>query len=173
MSFRITENKLQVGDHIIAPKKNNFNLKLKVTSKMITVVNEQPSGSHGKVIANLNVNSVESAWKACKSEHKRNKETVEQNDVVLAKVRGHQPWPAIILDLYKKNNCRVEFFGAKDYEKYGLVSFNEITFFKNSSQVIKLVLQKKIPKYVKAVLEAEFLCKIPSHASLTNIIKSK
>lgn len=139
------------------------------------VTSNQPKPNEFKVasnrktaIATLNYNSIPAAWEACKREHVKNKIVINVNDICMAKVRGHQPWPAIVLDFVKKKHCKVEFFGANKNEKFGLISINELTLFKNSGMVVRLVLKKNVQKYRKAVQEAEIICNIPSYLSSLN-----
>lgn len=106
---------------------------------------------------------IDDAWLSCKKEHKQ---IIVPNNIVMAKVRGFQPWPAIVLENTNKRAIKVEFFGADENEKFGFVSLNEITLFENSANVIRLVLKKNVQKYRKAVQEAEIICGIPSHASI-------
>lgn len=120
--------------------------------------------SHPKPIQKL----IDSEWLKSKKEHKQNNLRININDIVLAKVRGYNLWPAVVLEFTGKSGMKVEFFGADDDEKFGFVSMNEVTFFKNSAVVVRLILKRNIRNYRKAIKETEILCGIPSYASLCN-----
>lgn len=111
---------------------------------------------------------IDNAWMECKKEHKQNQIELRIDDIVLAKVRGHQPWPATVLDVTNKKRIKFEFFGAEEYERFGFVSMNEIALFENGSLAVRLILKKRIQKYRKAIQEAEIICGIPQFASLCN-----
>lgn len=111
---------------------------------------------------------IDSAWQTCKIEQKQNKFEIGVNNIVLAKVKGFQAWPATVLENRNKKSVKVQFFGANDNAKFGFVSENEITLFNYSANVVKLILKKRLQKYDKAVKEAEISCGIPQYASLLN-----
>lgn len=168
--------------HVIKQKKNDFNVRLhlisdKKDSNEVSAVDDTP---HDNVSSRSNqvqvyqptsamsLKSVNSAWVRCKNDRKKNKQKLVQHDVVLAKLRGHPAWPAIILDIPSQSTVKVQFFGAETHEKFGFVNINEITLFKNSMDVLLLLLQKKIKKFTKAVKEAELVCGISGENSLFN-----
>lgn len=145
--------------------------RLQATAAMPAKSNSKPTRnlavtkaqSNGKIVdASLN-----GAWRKCKNDNKENY-FVQVNDIVMAKVRGHLAWPAIVKDIVNKNNAKVEFFGAKHYEKYGFVNIKEITPFANSIDVIRLTLKKNNPKFNKAISETEIACGVPFALSIKN-----
>lgn len=184
LDMKIHRNAIQIADTTISPVDEcTFNIEIKISEIGISVVKERlaPSKSNECItnktfatnrktaIANLNLNSIPAAWQACKRDHVKNKYVINLNDICMAKIRGHQPWPSVVLELMdKKKMCKVEFFGSESYEKFGLVSLNDVTLFKNSAVVARLVLKRNIKKYRKAIQEAELLCCIPPHASILN-----
>lgn len=119
--------------------------------------------------ARLTPANVDVAWMQCKHIRDYNNQQINENDVVLAKIRGHSAWPAIVLKLLPKKRAKVEFFGAEPHEKFGILSLNEIVLFKNSIGVLLIQLRKKIHKYIRAVREAEGACGIPHSSSVLNM----
>lgn len=183
---------LRIEETTIISKNLSFDIELKVSSKGIVIVKppqrpflrpraivvkthgcnlaskQKPDStiakSHPKPIQTL----IDNAWLICKNEHKKKQHKVGVSDIVMAKVRGFQAWPAIVMECTGRKGIKVEFFGADDNEKFGFVSLNEITLFESSAHVVRLILQRNIQKYSKAVHEAEIICGIPSYASLCN-----
>lgn len=105
---------------------------------------------------------VEEAWKLCKSDSSREKCNIRPSDIVMAKLKGHPAWPAVVLEYISKTRVKVEFFGANKTEKFGFVNISEITPFESSADVIRLNLKRNIFRYKKAVKEA--VCAVPSNA---------
>lgn len=101
---------------------------------------------------------VEEAWRQCKLEPK---DDIRPNDVVMAKLKGHPAWSAVVLEYKTKNSVKVEFFGAQEHEKFGFVNVGEITLFRNSSDVILLLLRRNIPNFKKGILQAENFRGVP------------
>lgn len=137
--------------------------KLKNNSKScLTVVKTQPK-STSKMI--------DDAWRQCKSNNVRDGNTIRLKDIVIAKLKGHAPWPAVVNEFVNKSRVLVEFFGADKSQKFGLVGVDEITPFMHSSNVIRVILltlKRDILMFTKDIREAELICGVPSHASITN-----
>lgn len=111
---------------------------------------------------------VDEAWERCKAINNSNQNktflTVSSfglNAIVMAKLKGHKPWPAQVLDFAEKSRVFVQFFGAKESEKFGFVNVGEITPFMNSTNVVRTILstmKKNILFFKKGVQEAEIVC---------------
>lgn len=184
--FRIHKDAvLEIGGkaHKIPPKKkNDFNVRLRLVSGA-SIPNEDPPNvklrhqdspqSNGIQVyepaARMAPSSVDVAWDRCKFRRNNEKRLYKLNDVVLAKLRGYAAWPAIILKLLPKKRAKVEFFGADPHEKIGYLNLNEIVLYKDCIDVLLIQLKKKIPKYKKAIREAESVCGISDSCSVLNM----
>lgn len=109
---------------------------------------------------------IDKAWRLCK---KQEGSKICINDIVMAKLRGYTAWPAIVIEFMNKSTVKVQFFGVSESEKIGFITFKEITQFSNSEQVILAILERKCPKFKKAIQEAEFVSGTPSYASITRV----
>lgn len=155
--------------HRIKQSKDNFNVRLRWVSEHDSCSSSSNDDRQIYQPAKAtDVKTVQRAWLNCKSSHKKDKQKIRASDVVLAKVRGHSAWPAIIVEVISSSRVKVQFFGADAHEKFGFVGLNEITLFKNSIDVLLLLLKKNIKKFRKAVKEAELVCGIPEECSLLN-----
>lgn len=173
ISAKIVDNVLKINNCEIKPTDFNFNLKLKVTQTGISVVQSKPH-VHSQAVSKLNEKPisklVDDAWRMSKSNHKENKFEIQTNDIVMAKLKGHPVWPAIVVEFVSKNKTKVEFFGADIHEKFGFVTTSEMTLFKNSAHLVLLSSKRNIAKLTKGIREAEISCGIPAVGS---IISSK
>lgn len=88
------------------------------------------------------------------------------DQVVLAKMKSYQPWPAI-LKTFRPSCVEVHFFGD---ETTGTVPYDGIGFFENNIQLIISNLRKNIRGYEKAVRTAELLLGVNSELSILNKI---
>lgn len=178
-----------------------FNIDLKIDAKRISVQPKKPAVSlvHDRILRprpavefkssskkdrkpNLIVATsqskctskiVDEAWDKCKSYCNQIGASVHPEDVVLAKLKGHKPWPATALGFVSNTKVLVKFFGAKQSETLGYVSITEITPFKHSMDPIRAVLltmKRDIALYKKGVREAELTQGVPSHLSILNDI---
>lgn len=91
-----------------------------------------------------------------------NKDLLSEGQIVLAKMRTYAAWPATIKS-FGKSNINVHFLGD---ETTGNVLFENVGFYQENYQLIKINLQKKICGYPKAVRCAEVLLNIPDHLSM-------
>lgn len=107
------------------------------------------------------------AWRLCTS--KAN--VIRTGSIVMAKLKCHPAWPAVVLEYTSKSTVKVKFFGVQEHEMFGFVNvLRGVTLFEQSSDLIILLLRRNIPDFKKGVLEAEFFCDVPSHDSLVNEI---
>lgn len=182
LTLSFHRNRIRVDSQTFSSKNDTFDIKLKVSESQILAVQDQMLQSpaakplkcnlakkRGTTIAKKHEKHflAEAAWQACKIEHTKNQFQINTSDIVCAKVKGHQPWPAVVLG-FEKRGVKVEFFGADSNERFGYVTKKEITLFKNSAEVVSLILKRDIPKYKKAVKEAEHVCGLPAQHSLCN-----
>lgn len=140
----LINNDLNIGLHVISEEND---------SKEESTVDDSPNDKDSSSSDNMQVyqpaptttlKTVNSAWLRCKNSHKNKKQKLSVKDVVLAKLRGHSAWPAIIIEMPSKNMAKVQFFGAQVHEKFGFVIINEITLFKDSIVVILMLLKKNL-----------------------------
>lgn len=205
LDVHIHGDKMKIRNVCYTAINNSFNLRLKLSSDRLDVIedissNDDPDQNplKNKPIRNLRqilnnispsdvdikancMNAVskknvsykmtEDAWRLCKNKHKRSAFEIKLNDVVMAKVKGYSAWPALVLEFTEKSRAKVQFFGAREYEKFGFVNLNEITRFSESDEVIRLLLKRASRDTVKfrtAVLEAETVCGVPRHLSIVS-----
>lgn len=168
--------------HVIPSVNNDFNVQLRLVSDEYEmsdhlVVDDNVRDQESSKSCNIQVykpatkmilKNVDKAWIRCKNIHKKSKQNIKKRDVVMAKLRGHPAWPAIILKLLPENRAKVEFFGAEPHEKFGFVNLSEVILFKDSLDILLLQLKKKIRKYEKAIKEAERVCGILDSNSVLN-----
>lgn len=112
---------------------------------------------------------VEDSWQRCKLDYNQNGKNIRVNDILMAKLKGHKPWPAIALEFVSDTKVFVKFFGAKESEQFGFVNVAELVPFKNSINVIQpilLILKRDIDRFRKGIREAELMCGIPSNLSV-------
>lgn len=174
---------IQIGEdtHAVPMKNNDLNIRLRLipdenhsNEEAIIVDDTSDDENSSKSLqfyqpaSSMAPKCVSSSWLKCKNIHKKKKQKVTKNDVVMAKLRGHAPWPAVILEIISKNSARVEFFGAQLNEKFGFVNLNEMTLFKDSIDLILLLLKKNTKNFSKAVKEAEVACGVQDDFSLFN-----
>lgn len=113
--------------------------------------------------------NIDSFWQNCKREQSNSRRQIQVNAIVLAKVKGHSPWPAIVLNIINSKKAKVEFFGAALYERFGVVNIGELTLFEKSLDLIKTILNKtKNTKFRKGVQEVERILDVPSSKSICN-----
>lgn len=112
---------------------------------------------------------VDCYWQICRKNQIQSQRKIIVNDVVLAKVKGHSPWPAIVLEIIGSKKAKVEFFGAARYECFGIVNIGELTLFEQSLDLVRMILKnKKDPKYQKGIKEVERILDVPSTQSICN-----
>lgn len=110
--------------------------------------------------------TIDSSWRLCKSSHKQNERVIKINDVVIAKLRGHSPWPSICKEFLSKTRVRVEWLGVCSNEKIGFVNISEITLFKDSLPLVRNILNRGNSKFQKAIQEVEVIMQIPENLSM-------
>lgn len=110
--------------------------------------------------------AMEDAWKKCRVN--RNGKFI-LNDLVMAKLKGHKPWPSKIVEFVNEKKVKVEFLGAKEDEKFGFISTGELAHFSQSSDVIRLILQMEFaikPHFIKGIRIVELIFGVPPDLSL-------
>lgn len=198
ISVKIKNHVMDIGTTKIKSTDNTFNIQIKINSEEVliyapkiempasnrvlrpktTTVSTSPSRNlktsrksclivakpTSKSIAKL----VDEAWRQCKHENAHYKQNIHLNDIVMAKLRGHPAWPAIIVEINNKARIKVRFFGAQQTEMFGFVNIGELTPFSNSINVIRLTLMRNIPQFQKGVREVERVYGIPISDSIAD-----
>lgn len=90
-------------------------------------------------------------------------ERVDVNDVILCKMRGFCPWPALVTEI-NGNSVFVEFFGDHTTQKTTLA--NTYKFNDSSELILHNLLRLKNPLFARAVQEAELALRIPESVSI-------
>lgn len=107
---------------------------------------------------------INASLRKCKNDFAALGECLQIGDLVLAKMKGYQPWGARIIDFTRnKKRAFVHFFGTNDGN---MVDVHEITTFSQSYDVIRLLLLRKVGAFHKSILEIETILKVPSELSL-------
>lgn len=88
---------------------------------------------------------------------------LKKADLVLARMRGYDPWPARIIE-YSKNMKSIKcfFFGAHNI---GPVGFKQVIPFADAFQTVRLVCLRKKQHFEKGIKEIEIECGVPNHLS--------
>lgn len=127
------------------------------TPKVNTTITEIPMG---KTLNSL----INASWRTCKKDFAASGQCLQIQDLVLAKMRGYQPWGAQITSFSKnKKRAIVHFFGTNNGNS---VDVSEITAFSHSQDVIRLLLLRKFGTFHKSILEIETILKVPAELSL-------
>lgn len=194
LKIRIRRNVMHVGEIAIVSKNNTFDIQLKSSLNGLRIVEsssrilrprpnsdtscigpcktnlvakEVVRSDIAKIQSKSKVSSVviASAWRKCK---KGSLFKAHVGDIVMAKLSGHSPWPAVIVDFVSNVRAKVEFFGADANEKIGYVNVKEITPFSESAEVISALLERDCLKFKKSINEAELISQVPRHISIFN-----
>lgn len=124
------------------------------------------TASKGKPIAfvkTLNV-LINESWTKCKRDYKASSLSVDIDDLIMAKMSTYSPWPARLDGFTSgKKRAQVFFFGSSNT---GQVNISEIVPFNQSTDVIRLLLLRKVGDFHKGVAEIESIMEIPPHLSL-------
>lgn len=160
--------KLHEGGITISKRKSSTLSSNPNTSKNSTQKSNQKSNLTIAVLQPKPITKlIDLAWQRSKL----NRSECHLNDVVMAKVKGHVAWPAILIGFVNKSKAKVEFLGANQNEKFGFISLKEMVHYSECNDVIRLTLKRTFiykEKFEKGIREAEILFGIPSHASMLN-----
>lgn len=189
IGVKIKECTLQMGQTIITSKNLTFDVHIKLHGDQITITKNQSSAPSSNSMASRNLiqkrnqksnltvavhqqkpiaKLIDQAWQKIKLESPKE---FNVDDVVMAKLKGHTAWPAIIIEFVSEHKAKVDFFGANPNEKFGFVSLKEMVHFTECIDVIRLTLKKAFihkEKFKKGIQEAELVVGIPSYASMLN-----
>lgn len=106
-------------------------------------------------------------WRGCKRAFKENKNIFNIDAIVMAQMKGYSPWPSQIKVINKNGKrANVFFFGTSNT---GGVNISEIVPMEMCSELIRLLLLRKISNFSKGVREAELCLAIPIEMSLTKM----
>lgn len=106
-------------------------------------------------------------WVQTKREKKLSKVILEENDIVMAKMKGYSPWPGKIISFTKtRKSAQVYFYGSHNK---GSVEEAEIALFEDSHKVIRLqLLRPLLIDFCKGIREVEIEMQIPAELSIMN-----
>lgn len=121
------------------------------------------------IVKTLNVLIAES-WTKCKRDFKASAQSINAGDFVMAKMSTYSPWPARVNGFSSnRKRANVFFFGESNT---GQVNVSEITPFTECTDVIRLLLLRKLSTFHKAIAELESTLQIPPHLSLLKDINA-
>lgn len=179
INVQINRNGMMMENRMIKNTNNTFTIQLKVTSAGVTVLNS-PSKltSHrvailknpSKLIVSKPINlsqNIDILWRKSKNILDKNKLSI--NDLVMSKLRGFLPWPSKVLGITKRktfDEIKVEFYGAEPFERFGFVKINEVAYFKDCIDLIKVILRRNPLKFIKGVKEVEVIFGLPESLSI-------
>lgn len=152
---------IPVSKRNLRPKTASLRKSLKPSRKSCLIL----AKPHQKPITKL----IDDAWKQCKKDNANFKQNIRVNDVVMAKLKGHPAWPAMIIEIVNKTKVKVRFFGADQNELFGFVNTSELTPIAKSLDLIRLTLKRNMPKFNRAVTELERIYVIPSSVSMMSL----
>lgn len=158
-----------IPDQVISGRILRPKLLAATSLKTISKPNHKSDGTVGKLQTKSIAKMVDQAWRKCKTDSRFHKYVVHVDDIVMAKLKGHTPWPAIVIEIMSKARAKVQFFGVQETEKFGFVNIAEIAPFTSSIDVIQLNSKRNISQFNKAVQEALLVCDVPSFNSMLSI----
>lgn len=174
---------LKMGEVTISSDTTTFNVHMKLRSNQITIkpqscrTNVVEHSLFGKsaqkgvekstlTVAVLQpkpiVKLIDEAWRKCKLGHRKE---LNVDDIVMAKLKGHAAWPALIVEFSSRSKAKVLFFGANPNEKFGFVNMAEIIHFHDAIDVVRLTLKRDFiqkRKFKKGIREVEIVLGMPS-----------
>lgn len=125
---------------------------------------KQINQTEPKPAKSLNV-IINDAWNKCKTEYRSSGLHIEHSTVVMAKMSGYSAWPGRIDDFTKNGKrAHVFFFGSNNS---GSVDVSEIVPFELCSEMIRLLMLRKVGLFHRGVLEIERFLNIPTALSFT------
>lgn len=103
-------------------------------------------------------------WAECKRKYKTTHSTLKEEDTIMAKMATYSPWPARIIS-FSSNRKRalVFFYGTANT---GTVNVCEIIPFSECSNVIRLLLLRKISPFHKGIAQIERYMNVAPEFSL-------
>lgn len=174
-NLKISEDQLKIKDHghglqIQHSKDLNFNITLKkrLSSFVLENSTEFIAGNtelQSKKPIEKSLNSlINDSWKKCKKVFQSSGQTINVGDLVLAKMKSYSPWGAQVKSQTKnKKRVHVHFFGTNNE---GTVDASEIVTFDLCSEVVRLLLLRKIGMFHKSIREIESILEVPPELSL-------
>lgn len=113
---------------------------------------------------------INAAWIESKKDFHGSKQSINADDIVMAKMRTFSAWPGRIVSFSKdKKRANIHFFGTHDV---GSVDVKEIIPFDRCQNVIKLLLLRQANLFHKGILEIEAIFNVPAEKSLLNECQS-
>lgn len=179
-SLKITDNTLETGG--TKQKCNNATFNISIRKRLSELVLEHcevtPKTSikaaitrpATKLITKTLNSHINDAWRSCKKKFLDTKQSIQVNDIVMAKMKTYSAWPARLL-AFTQNNKRasVHFFGTNNT---GHVDVIEIVPFHHCHDVITLLLLRKLGDFHKGITEIETILKVPDDLSLLKQVES-
>lgn len=164
IDINIHNNKIGVGNKTVClTGTHSANIELKVNWNEMLIeccTLAQPYVTKPKTLTQL----INTAWRKCKIANKGME--LVPGQIVLAKMKGYSPWPAVIRE-FNKNKKRIQlyFFGTNNNGHAGVV---EVVLFELCTDVVRLLLLRPLASFTKGVREAENILGIDEEDSITN-----
>lgn len=187
-SMKLSDKQLGFDNKKYCSDSNTFNFELKMSGSDLVlgcrnvaeITGHQQKVVEQEVIGSSAIQKIEKvtpfakplnslineAWTKCKNNFKKTNQSIEIGSLVLAKMKGYSSWPARVEDFTKnKKRAKVFFFGSSNC---GTVDAIEIVPFEECSDIIRLLLLRKIGEFHRGIVEIERVLGVPPELSLTN-----
>lgn len=170
LSAKIANNTLEINNTNQKCDKGTFNIAFRkrfsdLVSEHCEVMPKASTevGLATKMVAKTLTSLINDAWKSCKKNFSDSKQSVEINDLVLARMETYSAWPGK-LSSFAKNNKRatVHFFRTNNS---GSVDVCEIVQFEQCYDAIRLLLLRKVGPFHKAKREIEKFLEVLDNVS--------
>lgn len=159
------------GVNVEKNSKQVYQVNLRVRSSGLSVIQpilmEEKPSQVGSTIEKSLKQLIDGAWRLCKKKKKENNTILNENQIVLSKMKSYSPWPAKILSFTKnRKSATVYFYGTHNS---GRVDESEIINFEDAHEVIRLLLLRpNLIGFTKGILEVEREMNVPEELSITN-----
>lgn len=109
---------------------------------------------------------INNSWNNCKKDFRASNQSLNIDDLVMAKMKSYSPWAGRITGYTKdKRRAYIQFFGTHDT---GSVGIGEIVAFSACHETIRLLLLRKISDFHKSIIEVESVMGVSEEMSLLN-----
>lgn len=109
---------------------------------------------------------ISNSWSQCKKTFRTSNQSLNVDDLVMAKMKSYSPWAGQITGYTKdKSRAYILFFGTHDK---GSVDVAEIVPFNQCHDAIRLLLMRNTSDFHKSIYEIERIMAVPAEMSLLN-----
>lgn len=176
IDIKLSKSSLAFNGKIVHPienKSNSVTFNLNFNPNLNQLLNDHCNFVHKqssqkepskKNIAKSIAELADEKWRQVKRQQQHKKKELRIGEMVLSKMRTYAPWPSKILSFSKDGKRAQVFFYGTDNS--GSVNMDEIVQFKDTTDVVRLLLRRNMPFFSRGVKTIEHLCGIPDELSL-------